>query len=208
MFQKEKASCEICILKLPRHFWEHLSGSLQQQGHCGCLWGHMSPCQHPLPAPGPWTSCSSSGCVFCAFAAFCTCREINRGKIIQVYTNLSSKTCVVATGQSYSLKTWRASKLDKQKGISSGQEGNDFVIPSPSHKLWQSNWFSYPDGSTGNPDYPLFPFRAFSIYRLLFAFRLFLLQRSQQDTDYSMIIFSSNLHFRQLSVSIQLFMPL
>lgn len=80
--------------------------------------------------------------------------------------------------------------------------------PSPSHKLWQSNWFSYPDGSPGNPDYPLFPFGTFSIYCLLSTIHLFLLQRSQQDTDCGTIVFPSNLHFRLLSVSIQVFMPL
>ena len=36
--------------------------------------------------------------------------------------------CVVATGQNYLLKTWRASELDKQKGVSWGQEGNDLTL--------------------------------------------------------------------------------
>lgn len=64
----------------------------------------------------------------CVFAGFCICRESNRGKIIQVYTNLSQKMWVVARGRNYLLKTWRASELDKQKGISWGQEGNNLTL--------------------------------------------------------------------------------
>lgn len=75
-----------------------------------------------------WDCALLQAAFLCVFAWFCTCRESNRGKIIQVYTNLSQKMCVVATGQNYLLKTWRASKLDKQKGIFWGQEGNDLTL--------------------------------------------------------------------------------
>lgn len=163
----------------------------------------------PESSASPWTRQVCALLQAAVLGGFSTHRESNQGKIIRVQTNLSQKMWAVATGQNYLLKTWRVSKLDKQKGISWGQEGNSSTLsylhlPTSSDSL--IGFLIQMD--TQKPWLAIVPFSCIQHFPTPLCHSALPSLRSQQDADYGTIIFSSNLHFRQLSVSIPLFLPL
>lgn len=100
MLQKEKVSCEICLLISESTSEPPPTREVTADAFVAARPRASNPCQAP-----DCGDCALQAAFLCVFARFCACRESNMGKkIIQVYTNLSQKTTVVATGQNYLLK--------------------------------------------------------------------------------------------------------
>lgn len=126
----------------------------------------------PGPACLPASSCTSAQTIeavlifrlhFYVYTRSCTCRESNRRKKIRNHSSVCSfireELCGGCRPKLFA-KTLRSLWARQTEGYfhRRGRKRLCLVRCSPAQKLWQSNWLSHLDRSTGNPDYPLFPF--------------------------------------------------